>query len=267
MADPITGPIDPKLTSDAPPPPAAEPPKPDKFEETINRLVGVTKKASEDVQLQRQENNEIRSALAALASQVERLAPVTQPAPAGNPPLADTLSAGTLQSQPSGPGAPLDAEAVRGMIAEAFQQQVNLTNETAQLQAVQRATYQECLQELPAIADVSTPEGKAFNRIYAGRPDLQAMPDGPRLAMILARDAANQGRLEGRNLADRKDRARVLQDASPRAEVTADQLRKLEESHKSLVDEGMKRPLSDDELGSYLDSKLALEDAKARGLL
>jgi hypothetical protein len=261
MADkPPTGPADPQLGSQQDPQKTqAEPAKPSQLETTINRLVGVTNQASEDVKQQRAENNELRSAMAALADQVGKLTAAQAPAPAGTPPQDTLPGAGTAQAPP-GPGAPLNADAVRGMIREALGEQVQLTNEQAELLETQRTCYQECLQELPDLADARSPEGAAFNRIYQGRPDLQNMPDGPRIAMMLARDTVSQSRTEGRELADRKDRARVLQNASPRAEVTEESLRKLTERHAELIAHGKRAPFSDDQLSEYLDLKLALSN-------
>lgn len=248
--------IPPQLTSD-PDSGTQKKDPPNPLEERINQLISATKSAESQVAEQKVENADLKSAIAELSAQVTQLATQGSAPAAKSSPSDPFSSPGTVDT-----GAPGDVNAmIQQAVTSALQpitQKLEASDARVVTQTKQQTVFQEVATQFPALRDTSSQEFQVFARIYNERPDLQALPDAPRVIAEMTRGILSDQRTEDRLQGIQKTRASTGP-GLPGRPMEAPDIKKLEEAHAALVEKGTTKGWSDSELGDYLHFKTALK--------
>lgn len=154
--------------------------------------------------------NQINSKLDAVASR-----PAT-PTAAGNP--LESILGGQKPQESTPAVAPTDiASAIKAAVAEAVNplvEDINATKQQSALSRAQNVSYQRAVAGIPELKDPNSATSQVFAQLIDGRPDLQALPDGPELAAQIARGIVASNKTEVKEQIERKAAAAVDQSQS-----------------------------------------------------
>ncbi len=254
MPDPVVdNVIAPQLTSD--PNAGTQKKESNPLEDRINQLLSAAKAAESQVTEQKVENADLKSAIAELSSQVTQLA-AQGSAPAASSPPDPFSSPGVVKE-----GAPGDINAmIQQAVTSALQpitQRLQETDERGVTQSKQQTVFQEVATQFPALRDTNSQEFQVFARIYNERPDLQKLPDAPRVIAEMTRGILSDQHTEDRIQSIQKTRASTAP-GLPGRPMEPSEIKKLEEAHAALVEKGKTKGWTDPELRDYLHFKTAL---------
>jgi len=158
-------------------------------QDRINRLTRQKHDARREVETLQAQNAELAGNLQSLQAQVAQL--TQAPAPAQPAPLSPFGTPQTPQAPvaPSGVMTPAD---IQRAVAEAVGQAVAPLHDMVsanQRGTAQQQTFSELAREDPALADPNSDLHKAFQQVWDGNHELQALENGLELAVFAAKGA------------------------------------------------------------------------------
>lgn len=226
-------------------------PKPTELESRINQLVSATSKAEEIAAQTQGENLELKNMILSLTSTVEGL---KQGVPAANPP-SDPFTPPNSLTDPGSFDTQMKA-AIESALSP-ITKRIADDDARVELQQKQAAVLQEVASTMPELRDPTSAEHQLFTKLYNGRPDIQKLPDAPRIVAEMTRGLMADKRVENHTFDVAKSRASAVPSMGPSRAPTADEANQINEKFDALVAKGTTDGFTDDDMGNYLHLKAA----------